>query len=129
MRPSSPRSLCATTLTSTRSPCRAPPIESGGTYTSSLPTPPATKPYPRGFMLSKPSKLRLGVRPGGRLGREGLDFSGFLRAMEGGFIARPTPAVLWKRRRFRPAREFSVFSTVFSGVLHEPRDFGYRPGV
>jgi predicted DsbA family dithiol-disulfide isomerase/uncharacterized membrane protein len=80
-------------------------------------------------MFSRPSKTRLGVRPGGRLGREELDFSGFLRAMEGGFIARPIPAVLWKRREFRLARELPGFSAVFSGVLHVARDIGYRAGV
>jgi hypothetical protein len=64
-------------------------------------------------MFSKPSKVRLGVRPGGRLGREGLDFSGFLRAMEGGFIARPSPAVLGKRRQIGLPQEFPSF---FGGI-------------
>jgi predicted DsbA family dithiol-disulfide isomerase/uncharacterized membrane protein len=80
-------------------------------------------------MLSKPSKARLGVRPGERLGREGLDFSGFLRAMEGGFIARPTSAVLGKRLEIGGVREFPGFSPVFSGVLHPACQFGYRAGV
>ena len=73
--------------------------------------------------------MRLGVRPGGRLGREGLDFSGFLRAMEGGFIARPSPDVLGKRRQIRRTWEFGVFSVVFCGVLHLAAQFGYRAGV
>ncbi len=104
-------------------------MASGGTYTSSLPTPPATKPNPRGFMFSKPSKVRLGVRPGARLGRKGLDFSGFLRAMEGGFIARPISAVLGKRRQIGAARELPGFSPDFSGALHPALQFGYRAGV
>jgi hypothetical protein len=60
-------------------------------------------------MLSKPSKLRFDPRPGGRLGREGLDFSGFLRAMKGRFIARPSSAVLAKRRELELRREFAGF--------------------
>ena len=95
----------------------------------SLPTPPATKPKPRGFMLSKPSKVRLAVRVGGRLGREERDFSGFLRAMEGGFIARPSAAVAPKRRKIGSLRESSGFWSVFSSVLHPQLQVGYRAGV
>jgi protein-disulfide isomerase/uncharacterized membrane protein len=80
-------------------------------------------------MLSKPSKVRLGLRPSLRLGREELDFSGFLRAMEGRFIARRPSAVPVKRRELGSERELSSFWSVFSGVLHARDDFGYRAGV
>src|SRR4051812_8803703 len=72
-------------------------------------------------MLSKPSKPRLG--------REGRDLSGVLRAMEGGFIARPPLAVLGKPPELGAGRELTGFWPVFSGVLPAQRQFGYRARV
>jgi uncharacterized membrane protein/predicted DsbA family dithiol-disulfide isomerase len=56
-------------------------------------------------MLSRPSKPLLG--------REGRDFSGFLRAMEAPYIARPLPAVAFKAGNFRVSRELSAFWLVY----------------
>lgn len=71
--------------------------------------------------MSKPSKARLG--------REGLDLSGFLRAMEGAFIARAPRAVALKRRKSRAVREFSTFFDGPVPVLPAPEEFGYRAAV
>jgi uncharacterized membrane protein/predicted DsbA family dithiol-disulfide isomerase len=49
--------------------------------------------------------------------------------MEGGFIARPTPAVVPKRRKIGPKRELTAFFGGLRGVLHPHPQVGYRAGV